>query len=648
MQSESFLEETFRSAQANPRHRVHQKAAQAVLKALLPETGSDIKGQMRSRRELLESSGYANGPREFDNLIHILDPELRLITPTDPEGSSNESQQTTPTGQYYQLTHDYLVHSLRDWLTRKQWETRRGRAELRLAERSASWNAKSENRHLPAALEWANIRLLTKKKGWTEPQRNMMKRAGRVHGIRGLTLASVLLLLGWGSYEYNGRLQAQRLRDKLLGSPLSDAPSIISELKPYRIWIDPLLTQAYTEAKNAGDSQKQLHAALALLPVDDTELPYLKERLLRADAQEISVLRQSLESHKQTLVAECWRLLQKPTQEDLGKALQAASALALYDPGSPLWEKVRIDVANRLVTENAYVVANWIDALRPVAKQLSTPLDVIFHDEKRSETERTHAASALAVFVSDQPDELAGLLMDATERQFAALYPSVEMKSDQTDSLFEVELAKKPPLQRGVIPNDLDNKAWDKFYKRQANAAVALIRMGQTEKLLTLLKHSRDPSLRSYLVHRLGPLRVQPGLLIATLDKESDVSIRMALILSLGEYEEGRLSTDERDAWTKKLTNLYRIDPDPGVHGATEWLLRQWRNEDQIKAIDKELGKLPPPTLSVDQGEASSKGNNRRWYINSQGQTMVIVPAPAELQMGEGKTEYRERETNWL
>ena len=96
------------------------------------------------------------------------------------------SPRRIPSGRYYQLTHDYLVHSLRDWLTRKQRETRRGRAELRLAERSASWNAKPENRHLPSALEWANIRLLTRKKDWTEPQRKMMKRAGRVHGVRGL------------------------------------------------------------------------------------------------------------------------------------------------------------------------------------------------------------------------------------------------------------------------------------------------------------------------------------------------------------------------------------------------------------------------------------------------------------------------------
>jgi eukaryotic-like serine/threonine-protein kinase len=197
----TFLEETFGSAQANPKHRLHQKAAQSLLKALLPESGTDIKGLMRSRQELLEVSGYANRPKDFDDLIHILDPELRLITPTDPEGSTSEAQQISLSGQFYQLTHDYLVHSLREWLTRKQRETRRGRAELRLAERSSLWNAKPENRHLPSALESANISILTRKRDWSEPQRRMMKRAGRVHGIRGLTLAALLLLLGWGGYE---------------------------------------------------------------------------------------------------------------------------------------------------------------------------------------------------------------------------------------------------------------------------------------------------------------------------------------------------------------------------------------------------------------------------------------------------------------
>ena len=41
---------------------------------------------MRSAEELRDASGYADRPRDFDDLLRILDPELRLITPTDPEG----------------------------------------------------------------------------------------------------------------------------------------------------------------------------------------------------------------------------------------------------------------------------------------------------------------------------------------------------------------------------------------------------------------------------------------------------------------------------------------------------------------------------------------------------------------------------------
>ncbi len=105
------------------------------------------------------------------------------------------TEPVSPRGRYYQLTHDYLVHSLRDWLTRKQMETRRGRAALRLAERSSLWNARPENRHLPSPLEWGNISLLTKRRDWTDPQRRMMARAGRFHGLRSLGLAAMAALL---------------------------------------------------------------------------------------------------------------------------------------------------------------------------------------------------------------------------------------------------------------------------------------------------------------------------------------------------------------------------------------------------------------------------------------------------------------------
>jgi hypothetical protein len=194
----TFLEETFTASTAPPQHRLHQKAAQAVLKALLPESGTDLKGHLRSQQELVNASGYVSRPRDFDDLLRILDSEIRLLTPTDPEGKDDAHPSTLPAGeQYYQLTHDYLVPSLRDWLTRKQKETRRGRAELLLADRAAVWNARPENRQLPSLWQWLQIRWHTKKKNWTPPQRKMMRKAARHHKAT-LAFTSVLWVFMFG------------------------------------------------------------------------------------------------------------------------------------------------------------------------------------------------------------------------------------------------------------------------------------------------------------------------------------------------------------------------------------------------------------------------------------------------------------------
>ena len=123
----------------------------------------------------------------------------------------------------------------------------------------------------------------------------------------------------------------------------------------------------------------------------------------------------------------------------------------------------------------------------------------------------------------------------------------------------------------------------------------------------------------------------------------SDVSIRRALILSLGEYAESRLSAIEREGRRRNCSTSTAMILIPASTGRRNGCCVNGGMRIKSKAIDKELGKLPLPMLRMDQGEASSKGNNRRWYINSQGQTMVIVPGPVEFEMGESKTQHRER-----
>ena len=402
----TFLEETFSASTAPPEHRLHQKAAQAVLKALLPESGTDIKGQMRSRQELLEASGYANRPRDFDDLIRILDPELRLITPTDPEGSSARISRPAPSGQYYQLTHDYLVHSLRDWLTRKQRETRRGRAELRLAERSASWNAKPENRHLPSALEWANIRLLTRKKDWTEPQRRMMRRAGRVHGLRTLGVATLIALLTWGGIEGYGRLRASKLVESLQTASTADVPAIIRQLQGYRRWANPRLK---TLVQNADDnSREKLHASLALLPVDASQLPFLEKHLLDATPAELPVIRDALKPHR------CHPDPEALVRSRLRQARRREPAPGSECPGglrprmSPRWESMGEQGGASLGQRQSRLSRFLARCLASRARAGSTtPLAAIFRDKDRPETEHTLATNILTDYASDDPDLIA-------------------------------------------------------------------------------------------------------------------------------------------------------------------------------------------------------------------------------------------------
>src|SRR5262249_55712991 len=139
----AFLEETFGSRAAQPLCRLHGHAARDVLRVLLPDQGTDIKGNMQSHDKLLLASGYTRQPKDFEELLRLLDGELRLITPAEPPEAEANGE------RYYQLTHDYLVTALREWLAQKQKKTRRGRAELRLAERAASWGQRPERRHLP-------------------------------------------------------------------------------------------------------------------------------------------------------------------------------------------------------------------------------------------------------------------------------------------------------------------------------------------------------------------------------------------------------------------------------------------------------------------------------------------------------------------
>ncbi|HLJ97814.1 MAG TPA: SUMF1/EgtB/PvdO family nonheme iron enzyme [Gemmataceae bacterium] len=452
----TFLEETLAATTAPPEHRFHQRAIRSVLKAFLPEAGATIKGEMRSWQQLLDASGYAGRPEDFEVLLRILDRELRLVTPTDPEGmaggawrvAGGEDREqpgnatvSSPATLYYQLTHDYLVPSLREWLTSKQRETRRGRAELRLAERAEAWNAKPENRFLPRWWEWLNIYLFTRRRDWTGPQRKMMRQVTRHQAKRGLLLAAGVVLLAWGGWEVNGSVQAEKLVEAIVAAETTDVPPLVDRLARYRRWANGLLERHVREA--APDSKEHFHASLALIRVDPGQMEDLYERLLNALPQEIAVVRDALRTHREELVPRLWSVVEHPNPGHENQRLRAACALASYDPSNPRWRQVSGRVTADLVGVPSVYVAYWMEALRPVRAQLIAPLSTIFRDVKGRDKERSVATDLLAEFAADQPEVLAGLIVDADPPQYAVLLPTLDRHRDSAVGFMEESLKKQ-------------------------------------------------------------------------------------------------------------------------------------------------------------------------------------------------------------
>jgi serine/threonine protein kinase/formylglycine-generating enzyme required for sulfatase activity len=585
----TFLEETFSAATAPPEHRYHQKAARAVLKVLLPESGTAIKGTMRSRAALLEASGSTGRPKDFDDLLRILDHELRLITPTDPEGldDGGQSPQAPAGGRFYQLTHDYLVHSIRDWLTRKQKETRRGRAELRLAERAALWTSKPENRHLPAWWEWAGIRLLTRPKDWTPPQQRVMRRAGRFHVARGALLATVFAAAVLVGLSVGGQVREQRRQDRaaalvraLETAETADVPKLVDEIDPYRDWANPLLAKA--AALEPVDSKARLHAALGLVPADAGQADYLGDRLLAARGpDEVRVIREFLHAHAPPAAERFWRVVRDDGQ-GRSRRLRAACVLARFAADDPQWPGAADEVVRCLAGEDLLRLREWAELLEPVRGHL------VPHQVRR--------------------------LVEADAGNFAAFLAMLRAYPEEASVALQQQLERTAPPTAKLE----DRQA---LARQQAHAAVALLHLGRPERAWPLFHQGPDPTCRTYLIHRCAALGLDPAVLAGRLlgGEENDPSIRQGLLLALGEYKADQRADVARGPLVGRAVEAYRDDPDPGVHSAVEWLLHRWGMGDRVKASP---GRPP--------GEIAQP----RWYVNGQGQTFAVIPAPGPFEVG--------------
>jgi serine/threonine protein kinase/formylglycine-generating enzyme required for sulfatase activity len=446
-----FLEEIF----SQPALKASKTAAQAILQCLLPAPGADLKGRMRSKRELAEQARLAVDSPALAQLLANLNREY-LLTPTDsPTYASEAGEQLNaatpePEATYYQLTHDYLVPALREWLAQEKGRTWTGWAELRLAERAALWNTRPQNSLLPAWWEWASLRLLTRRRSWTLPERRLMRRASSYHLLRGCVCAVVLALAGWAWFELHGSMQAQTRLSELLAADASELPERTADLSPYDHWAIPQLVQIAQD--KSADVKKRRNANFALLSEGLADVELLAERLLTSDPVEVRIIGRALTKYHPEVTDRFWEVLDKRSA-DADRRLRAACALASSAPTNPHWRHVAPEVVLKLVSEPLSLLPGWEKEFEPVGEFLEQPLADILRDPKRSESERSVAASLLAHYARDLPDFLAELVKSVDVRDAAVLLPALLKHEHKAVASMTAELNrtlapdwKDPPL----------------------------------------------------------------------------------------------------------------------------------------------------------------------------------------------------------
>jgi formylglycine-generating enzyme required for sulfatase activity len=652
----TFLQDAFSLQSANPEYHAYETEARAVLGVLLPEAGSDIKGQVRSHAELLTASGMHAQPRRFERLLAILDRELRIITPTSPLGDpgsgrfpaaggtgkedTHRGKSGPPSGvpvvghlpaearggeRLYQLTHDFLVPALREWLTQKKRETWRGRAELTLQMRAAQWTRSRQDRFLPSPLEYLLISVAVPW-GKRKPEEQALMHAATMHyGVVAVAVFLAVSLGGWLAWEVNGRNQARRVVQAVVdyAEPQELGRLIREELPRYRRWANPLL---YQHARAEANDEQRLRASLALLDVDPAQVPYLARRLLDCTLADFPVVRDSLRPHADGLLGDLWRALHD-AKRIADQRFHAGMALAAYAPDENDWTPgdaaFLVDHLLRSPSDDQRTLRQY---LKPVAGRLLAALQAVFREGKEGLPLR--AADAVADFYSDRPALLAELASVARPEQYDVLLPLLTREDNRAaarDRLLSL-VAEEPAAT-------LDERQRVELGRRRAGAAITLLHLEQREGAGAVFRVRGDPEALTQFVHRVKDRHLGPGPLLECLLRQPKPLVRFALLLALGEYRLDELPEKSRPRVKEWLPAWYRQDPSSAIHGACGWLLRTW-------GFTREAAEVERTPLPYDPT------GGREWFVEEIGgeHFTFVVFAPGEFLMGSPPGEgYRQK-----
>lgn len=600
--------------------QVHSEAARNVLSELLPIHG-DIKKSSVRRDRLLEVSGYAQSPRDFDSLIKLLNGELRLLTPVLPNESgdpfdSRDSQSGVHQVAAYRLTHDFLVPSIRQWLERDLRGQRGGRQQLMLQEQAAMWADRKSARYLPSVTEYLLIRFYTRSRQWTREQTEMMQAAGQRIGRQVMAVLSVCVFLGLvvalvlrTRHRRGQVIEAQRLYGMIQKVKVDDVPAILDQLQPLS---DHSFEPAFETFRDEQQSvQIRLRAGLACLRTDPRPLQqivvWLTDEQVRP--RDVAVVSGELQLYRDSAVA----LLQARLGDDRldpDSRLRLAAVLSQLAGENPKLTSMRGELVDTLVQHSYSDGEIWLRLLQPIGNSLLAPLQQEYTEDLDLQSARIVVA-AMRQYDESPQEGVPRLIAGAKGPQFRAV---MENWLDDAMAL-QTWIKAYDQLPGDEVERDV----------ARANLAIASLLMNDPTMFRDLTLDRNAPQ-RTRLVAMLNPERIDLWQLIELAEiHQGDPDLLAAFVIAADAFTEHPCSHQQRERLGSLLTAAAQRLDDPELHVAADLILRRWQ--------------FSPPEMGdevVLQGQTHAS-MDRQWFVNSSGQKMVVL----EMNGSSPETRYR-------
>jgi formylglycine-generating enzyme required for sulfatase activity len=153
--------------------------------------------------------------------------------------------------------------------------------------------------------------------------------------------------------------------------------------------------------------------------------------------------------------------------------------------------------------------------------------------------------------------------------------------------------------------------------QRRANLAMALANFGELDSVHDFLQGAGEFDCRAYITGHAAEL-LSPEPFVQALRASPSGADLSRLLRLLGGYSKNRFSTDDQEYLTARVSALAANAPNAAVRSAASWCLTQWQ--------------ITPP--ASDSPASQTSAPERNWFVNSVGQTMIVIPRGETFLMG--------------